>query len=76
MDHPAGWVAATTVFAFMTGVNTICALFGGRSLPHFSVALVIYALSTSCIVVGLFGFTLARVLREKKRRTNASTGPF
>jgi hypothetical protein len=75
MERPVGWVAATVVFSFVAGVNTICALFGGRSLPHFGVALVIYAMVTSCIVVALFGFTLVRVLRQEKDRTNPPTAP-
>jgi hypothetical protein len=48
-------------------------LFAGQSLPHFNRAVVIYAVSTSCIVVALFGFTLVRVLGQEKDRTNAPT---
>jgi hypothetical protein len=66
MEHPFGWVAATIVFAFVAGVNTICALFGGQSLPHFSIALVICAVGMSCIVVALLGFTLVIILRQEK----------
>jgi hypothetical protein len=75
IERPVRWVGATVVFSFVAGVNTICALFGGRSLPHFGVALVIYATVTSCIVVGPFGFTLVRVLRQEKDRTNTPTAP-
>jgi len=75
VERPVGWVAATVVFAFVAGINTICALFNGRSLPHFGIALVIYAMGTSCIVVALFGFTLVRVLRQEKDRSNTPTAP-
>jgi hypothetical protein len=73
MEHPFGWVTATIVFAFVAGVNTICALFAGQSLPHLNIAVVIYAVSTSCIVVALFGFTLVRVLRQEKDRAKPPT---
>jgi drug/metabolite transporter (DMT)-like permease len=75
MDRPAQWVAATIVFAFVAGVNTICALFGREFITYYSVALAIYAVGTSCIFVALLGFTLIRILRQEKNRTNAPTWP-
>jgi hypothetical protein len=75
MDRPAEFVAATTVFAFVTGVNTICALFGRKFLPYYSVALAVYAVCTSFIFVALLGFTLVRILRQEKNQTNTPTGP-
>jgi Na+/H+-dicarboxylate symporter len=66
-DRLIQWVATTAVFSFLAGVNTICALFGGRVLPHFGIALVVYALSTSYVCVALFGLALVRVLRRQSK---------
>jgi hypothetical protein len=68
-DRPIYWVAATAVFSFVAGVNTICALFGGRVLPHFGIALVIYALTTSYLFVALLGLALVRALRRQSKST-------
>jgi hypothetical protein len=75
MDRPFEFVAATTVFAFVAGVNTICTLFGRKFLHYYSVALAIYAVGTSCIFVALGGFTLVRILRQEKSRSDAPTRP-
>ena len=69
VERPIEWVAATTVFAFFAGLNTICALFGRSFLPHFSVALAVYAVGSTYICVALFAFTLIRVLRKQKKST-------
>ncbi len=68
MDHPIQWVACTTVFAFVAGLNTICALFGRHFLPHFNVALAIYAVATTYVCVALLAITLVRVLRQKNAK--------
>jgi hypothetical protein len=39
MDHPVQWVTCTTLFAFVAGLNTICALFGRHFLRRFNMAL-------------------------------------
>jgi hypothetical protein len=64
-EHPIQWIACTTVFAFLAGLNTICALFGRQLLPHFSVAIAIYAVAATYICVALLAITLVRVLRRK-----------
>jgi hypothetical protein len=68
VDHPIQWVAATAVFSFLAGLNTICALFGGHFLPHFSTALAVYAVATSYVCVALLALGLVRVLRGQKKR--------
>jgi hypothetical protein len=68
VEHPIQSVAATSVFSFVAGVNTICAIFGDRFLPYFNSALAVYAVTTSYFFVALLGFALVRVLRGQKKR--------
>jgi len=75
-ERPIQWVACTTVFAFMAGLNTICALFGRHFLPHFSVAIAIYAVATTYICVALLAITLILVLRRRnsgEQETNSKS---
>jgi hypothetical protein len=71
MYHPIQWVACTTVFAFVAGLNTICALFGRYFLPRFNIILAIYAVATTYVCVALLAFTLVRVLRQQKNLADA-----
>jgi len=70
MDHPVQWVTCTTLFAFVAGLNTICALFGRHFLGRFNIALAIYAVSATCLCVALVAHTLVRVLQQKKNSTD------
>jgi hypothetical protein len=69
--HPIQWVACTTAFAFVAGLNTTLALFGRYFLPHFNVAVAIYVVSTTYVCVALFDLTLVRVLRQQKNLADA-----
>lgn len=64
IEHPVQWVLAAICFAFVTGVNTICALFGRSFLSSFSPILGIYAVGTSVIFTALFAIALIGVLRQ------------
>jgi hypothetical protein len=64
IEHPVQWVLAAICFAFFTGVNTICALFGRSFLGRFSPILGIYAVGTSVIFTALFASALIGVLRQ------------
>jgi len=71
MDHPVQWVSCTTLFAFVAGLNTICALFGRHFLHRFNIALATYAVPATYLCVALLAHTLVRVLRQKKNSTEA-----
>jgi hypothetical protein len=70
MDHPVQWVTCTTMFAFVAGLNTICALFGRHFLRRFNIALAIYAVSATYLCVALSALTLVRALQQKKNSTD------
>jgi hypothetical protein len=74
-EHPVGWVAATSVFGFLTGLNTICALFGQSFLRPFSELLAIYAASTSYLITIILAFVLVRVVRRRPNQTNNIENP-
>jgi hypothetical protein len=71
MDHPIRWVAITVTFAFLAGLNTICALFGRDFLRPFSIAIAIYAVMTSYVCVALLSLALVRALRQQNNRTDS-----
>jgi uncharacterized integral membrane protein len=62
---PIQWVLLTSCFAFMTGVNTVCTLFGGYFLHPFSVVIALYAVATSLIVTALAGTAVVMSLRQR-----------
>jgi hypothetical protein len=64
IEHPVQWVLAAFCFAFVTGINTMCALFGRSLLRPFSPILGIYAAETSVIFTALFASTLIGVPRQ------------
>jgi hypothetical protein len=71
IERPVQSVLAAICFAFFTGVNTICALFGRSFLRPFSPILGIYAVGTSIILTALFASTLIGVLRQLGRAGSA-----
>jgi hypothetical protein len=64
IEHPVQWVFAAICFAFVTGVNTNCVLFGRSFLRPFSPILGIDAVGTSVMFSALFAVTLIGVLRQ------------
>ena len=70
IEHPVGWVLATSVFGFLAGLNTICALFGKYFLRPFSEPLAIYAVTTSYLITITLALVLVRALRRRENLTN------
>jgi hypothetical protein len=71
IEQPIEWVLATVCFAFITGLNATCAVFGKLIFHPFNPLLALYAVGTASLFTILLAGALVSALRHRQSDRSA-----